>query len=94
MFLLHTRFNTYNIYTTAPRPTQTQYVSVKPYVVDKGDYAQVYYVPSDFRYAEPYDRYSRYYESSRLRTSKGILGNDIHRYEVYVKNREYAGRLG
>jgi len=80
-------FNTYTIYSTP----QTQYVSAKPYIVDRGDYAMGYYVPSDFRYAEPYDRYSRYYESSRLRTSKGILGNDIHRYEVYVKNREYVG---
>ena len=91
-------FNTYNIY-SAP---QTQYVSVKPYIytdtvyvkpylIDRGDYVKIYYVPSDFRYAEPYDRYSRYYESSRLRTSKGIINNDIHRYEVYVKNREYVG---
>jgi len=80
-------YNTYNIYPAQ----QTQYVSAKPYIVDRGDYARIYYVPSDFRYAEPYDRYSRYYESSRLRTSKGILGNDIHRYEVYVKNREYVG---
>lgn len=81
-------FNTYNIYSTAP---QTQHVSVKPYIIDRGDYAQIYYVPSDFRYAESYDRYSRYYELSKLRTSKGIFGNDIHRYEVYVKNREYIG---
>ena len=91
-------FNTYNIYSTP----QTQYISAKPYIidrgdyykpyiVDRGDYARIYYVPSDFRYAEPYDRYSRYYDSSRLRTIKGILGNDIHRYEVYVKNREYVG---
>ena len=96
-------FNTYTIYSTAQQTAlQTQYVSAKPYIVDRrdyykpyivdrGDYARIYYVPNDFRYAEPYDRYSRYYESSRLRTSKGILGNDIHRYEVYVKNREYAG---
>jgi len=91
-------FNTYNIYSTP----QAQYVSAKPYIVDRedyykpyivdrGDYARIYYVPSDFRYAEPYDRYLRYYESSWLRTSKGILNNDIHRYEVYVKNREYVG---
>ena len=91
-------YNTYNIY---PAP-QTQYVSAKPYIytgtvykkpyiIDRGDYAKVYYVPRDFRYTEPYDRYSRYYESSRLRTSKGIFGSDIHRYEVYVKNREYVG---
>jgi hypothetical protein len=91
-------YNTYNIYpaqqaqyVSAKPYIYTGTVSVKPYLVDRGDYARIYYVPSDFKYAEPYDRYSRYYESSRLRTSKGILGNDIHRYEVYVKNREYAG---
>lgn len=92
-------YNTYNIYSTAP---QTQYVSVKPYiytdtvsvkpyVIDRGDYALIYYVPRDFRYAESYDRYLRYYELGRLKESNGILGNDIHRYEVDVKNREYVG---
>jgi len=93
-------YNTYNIYSTTP---QTQYVSAKPYIVDtgdyyklyivdRGDYARGYYVPRDLRYAEPSDRYSRYYESSRLKESKGLIfNNDIHRYEVDVKNREYAG---
>ena len=86
-------YNTYNIY-TAP---QTQYAPVKsyiytdtsyakPYIVDRGDYAQVYYVPSGFRYAEPEDKYLRYYELGRLKESKGILGNDINRYGVDVKN--------
>ena len=81
-------FNTYNIYSTAP---QTQDVSAKPYVVDRGDYARVYYVPRDFRYTESYDRYLRYYEFGKLKESNGIFGNDIHRYEVDVKNREYVG---
>ena len=91
-------FNTYNIY---PAP-QAQYisvkpyiytdrVSVKPYIIDRGDYAKVYYVPRDFRYAESYDRYLRYYEFGRLKESNGIFGNEIHRYEVDVKNREYVG---
>ena len=80
-------YNTYNIYTTP----QTQYAPVKPYVVDRIDYARIYYVPRDFRYAEPDDRYLRYYEEGRLRVVDGIFGNDIHRYEVYVKNREYTG---
>ncbi len=80
-------YNTYNIYPTQ----QTQHVSTKPYIVDRGDYAQIYYVPDDFRYADSRDRYSRYYESSRFRKSEGIFGSDIYRYEVYVKNREYAG---
>jgi len=80
-------YNTYNIYPT-PR---TQYVSIKPYIVDRGDYARVYYVPRDFRYAEPDDRYLRYYEEGRFRAVDGIFGNDINRYEVYVENREYIG---
>jgi hypothetical protein len=92
-------YNTYNIYSTTP---QMQYVSArpyiytdrvytKPYIIDRGDYARVYYVRDDFRYAEPEDRYMRYYEEGRFRTSEGIFGNDIDRYEVYVKNREYSG---
>ena len=91
-------YNTYNIY-PAPR---TQYISArpyiytdtvyaKPYVVDRGDYARVYYIPRDFRYAESYDRYLRYYEEGRLREIKGIFGTDIDRYEVYVRNKEYVG---
>jgi len=81
-------YNTYNIYSTTPR---TQYVYTKPYIVDRGDYARIYYVPSDFRYAESSDRYLRYYECGRLKESKGTFGNDINRYEVDVKNREYVG---
>jgi len=80
-------YNTYNIY-SAP---QIRDVSVKPYIVDRGDYAQVYYVPSDFRYAESHDIYLRYYEEGGLRIVNGILGNDVERYEVYVKNKEYVG---
>ncbi len=95
-------YNTYTIYSTQQaQPTYTypyakSYIVdrgdyYKPYIVDRGDYMKDYYISDGFRYAEPSDRYSRYYESSQLRTSKGIFGNDIHRYEVYVKNREYAG---
>ncbi|MBA7631757.1 hypothetical protein ES703_39292 [subsurface metagenome] len=86
-------FNTYNIYSTAPQTQPTYaYSYTKPYIVDRGDYARVYYVPRDFRYAEPYDRYLRYYELGRLKESKGLIfGNEIHRYEVDVENREYVG---
>lgn len=80
-------YNTYNIY---PKP-QTQYVSVKPYIVDRGDYARIYYVRDDFRYAEPEDRYLRYYDWGDFKESRGLFGNDIERYEVYVENREYVG---
>jgi len=84
-------FNTYNIYSTPQTQPTYAYSYTKPYIIDKGDYAMGYYVPSDFRYAGPYDRYSRYYELGRLKESNGIFGNDIHRYEVDVKNREYVG---
>lgn len=97
-------FNTYNIYSTAPQAQPTYTYSYtkpyivdrgdyyKPYIVDRGDYIRGYYVPSDFRYAEPYDKYLRYYELGRLKESKGLIfGNDIHRYEVDVENREYVG---
>jgi len=85
-------YNTYNIY-SAPqtRDVSVKPYSVKPYIVDRGDYAQVYYVPSDFRYAESHDIYLRYYEEGGLRIVNGILGNDVERYEVYVKNKEYVG---
>ena len=86
-------YNTYTIYSTAPQTQPTYaYSYTKPYIVDRGDYARVYYVPHDFRYAEPYDKYLRYYELGRLKESKGLIfGNDIYRYEVDVKNREYVG---
>ena len=87
-------YNTYNIY-PAPQtqrltyPTYTHYY--KPYIIDRGDYAWIYYVPSDFRYAESYDGYLRYYECGQLKESKGTFGNDIYRYKVDVKNRGYIG---
>ena len=92
-------YNTYNIYSTAPQ-TQHVYarpyiytgrVYAKPYIIDRGDYAWIYYVPSDFRYAESYDGYLRYYECGQLKESKGTFGNDIYRYKVDVKNRGYIG---
>lgn len=91
-------YNTYNIYPAqqtqdvSTRPyIYTDTVYAKPYIVDRGDYARIYYVPSDFRYADSNDRYLRYYEHGRLRAVDGIFGNDINRYEVYVKNKEYTG---
>lgn len=86
-------FNTYTIYNNVP--AQTDYSS-KPYIIDmrdyyRRDYAQVYYIPNDLRYAEPYKKPLAYYDDAQLKTVTGALGNDIDRYEVYVKNREYVG---
>lgn len=68
----------------------------KPYVVSGRDYryrdtARVYYVDRDLRYAKDDDRYLRYYDWGKRKTTKGVLGNDIGRYEVFVGNRDYTG---
>jgi hypothetical protein len=85
-------YNTYNIY---PASQQTQLVPLKPYVIDREDYLQVYYVPRDFRYAdvyaEPYNKYLRYHKWGQLKEVKGVFGNNIYRYEVHLTNREYVG---
>ena len=80
-------YNTYNIYSTA----QPRYVSTKPYIIDREDYTRIYYLQEDSRDVESDEGYLRYYEEARLKAAEGILGNDIDRYEVYVKNREYVG---
>lgn len=94
-------YNTYNIYNNElAQPTYS-----KPYIVNindkkdyldnryyyKQDYAQVYYIPRDLRYAEPGKKPMDYYDDAQLKTITGVFGNDIDRYEVYVQNREYAG---
>jgi len=58
----------------------------KPYIVDRTDYAKVYYTKS---YSD--DRYLRYYDSGSFRSYKGLVGNRVDSYEVYVTNREYTG---
>lgn len=80
-------YNTYNIY-SAP---QTRDVSVKPYIVDKGDYYKIYYVSDDFKYLKSYDEYLDYSYDGRLKIVEGVFGNNIYRYEVFVKNRESVG---
>ena len=70
----------------------------KPYIVssDYRDYSypyanKVYYVKDDIRYTKSDDRYLRYQDFGQHRTVKSILGTDIDKYEVYVKNRDYIG---
>ena len=63
----------------------------KPYIVDRYPYPRIYYVRDDLRYTRSYDRYLRYDDWGRRKLVKGIFGNDIDRYEVYVRNRGYTG---
>ena len=90
-------------YTTA----QKKIVYSKPYIVDRRDYvvdrrsvdrrdySRVYYIKDDSRYSDTKsysdDRYLRYDDSENFRTYKGIVGNRVNNYEVYVRNREYTG---
>ncbi|MBS3086126.1 hypothetical protein J4422_00295 [Candidatus Pacearchaeota archaeon] len=66
--------------------------------------ARVYYLDSDFydddngdfydstyRKTKTSTRYMDYDDSSRLRRSEGIIGNDVNNYEVYVRNEEFKG---
>ncbi|MDP3992222.1 MAG: hypothetical protein U1B79_01780 [Candidatus Pacearchaeota archaeon] len=88
-------YNTYNTY-----PARTELVSSKPYIIDTSDYRdrRVYYF-DDLRYDK--DKDSRYDSSNRrylmhddvgnFRTYKGVVGNRVNSYEVYVRNREYVG---
>lgn len=89
--------NSYNAQ-TIPTYTYTYdtYSYKKPYVVSDRDYryhdiARTYYVDRDLRYAKDGDRYLRYYDWGKRKTVKGVLGNEIDRYEVFIENRDYVG---
>lgn len=74
--------------------TRTSYVPYsKPYIVQDRyvDTARLYYVRDDPRYAKSNDGYLRYDDWGRRKVVRGIFGNDIDRYEVYVRNRGYMG---
>lgn len=84
-------YSSYRLLTT--RPSYRNPYS-KPYIVSNPDYPytnKVYYVKDDIRYTKSDDRYLRYYDRSQHKTVKSILGTDIDKYEVYVKNRDYIG---
>ena len=97
--------NSFNTYNTAP--VQTSYAHTKPYIIDTRDtinypysyksdyykrvYARVYHAPSDKRGTKSYEKPMAYNHDAQLRTITGALGNDIDKYEVYVKNKEYVG---
>ena len=100
-------FNTYNYnaYPLTTR-TQRTALTTKPHIIDDfndgfyGDYKRSYargyarvYYSEDF-YDNIYDsgkRHLFYDADSRQEISRGLFGNDINRYEVYVRNRDYTG---
>lgn len=83
-------YNTYNIGTTQLRyvsdsydrhekvPTK-YYKTTKPYYYDDKNYLKHNYIP--YRDYE----YSRY----KYEYSKGIFGNEINEYEIYLQNKEH-----
>jgi len=84
-----TRSSSYVNYGSPYRPPS--YSDSKPYVVDRYPYAREYYVRNDLRYTKSNDGYLRYDDWGRRNRVKGIFGNDIDRYEVYVGNKGYTG---
>ncbi len=89
------------VYTTQYKaPSYASRKPAKPYVVDRRDYAGVYYPKDSLAYAVPRytdtkyysgDKYLRYDDYGKFKAYPGILGNRVDSYEVYVRNREYAG---
>ncbi|MCX6749668.1 MAG: hypothetical protein NTW17_02910 [Candidatus Pacearchaeota archaeon] len=80
-------FNTYNI-NTEPVKTDS---GLKPYIVDDRNHAKVYYIEDNSKEIIPEKRDLQYDSWSEYGKVKGIFGNDIARYDVYVKNKDYTG---
>jgi hypothetical protein len=83
-------YNTYNINTEPVMASSGSYL--KPYIVDRGDYARVYYIDDKSRVTTSDKRYLEYNSRSEYGRVKGIFGNYIDRYDVYVENEAYTGR--
>ena len=92
--------NSYNTINSVPAQSTYTYNYKKPYIVSDRfsdrdyrylDTAKIYYIDGNLRYAKDDDRYLRYYDWGKRKTIKGVLGNDVDRYEVFVENRGYAG---
>ena len=78
--------NSYNInsYNTISQNKQTPY------------YGNRIYIKKDIRYlkqSNPYSKtkYLRFSGNAYQTRTKGIFGNDINKYSVYVKNQDYKG---
>jgi len=80
-------YNTYNI-NTEPIAVHS---SLKPYVADQGDYAKVYYIDDNSKEIIPEKRDLQYDSWSEYGKVKGVFGNPIDRYDVYVANEDYTG---
>lgn len=89
---------TYASKTPTKKYTYTSYK--KPYIIDRStdrrDYGREYYDRGDLRYYTDDGyyadrRYLRYDDYGNFKAYPGILGNRVDSYEVYVRNREYAG---
>lgn len=97
-------YSSYSPYSSYRSPT-TRYISytspyrsssysyTKPYVVSDrySNTGRLYYVRNDLRYTRSNDRALRYDDWGRRKVVQGIFGNDIDKYEVYVRNRGYTG---
>ncbi|MEK6897047.1 MAG: hypothetical protein AABW93_00800 [Nanoarchaeota archaeon] len=93
--------NSFNAYPSQTAPSayttaQKKIVYTKPYIVDRSyPTYKYYYTKDDSRYADtksyPDRRYLRYDDYGKFKAYPGILGNRVDSYEVYVRNREYAG---
>ena len=75
------------ILTSAPAGT-------KPYIIDYGNYAAVYYVNKNIRYSNigNYNaNHLRYSNQGYVKTETTILGTPMTEYGVNVRNQEYVG---
>lgn len=84
-----TIINSYNTYNTAPLRT------TKPYIVDRvlyrDSYGDSYNDRTYLGHSGSRNRYFDYDDFGNHEKVKGIFGNDISHYSVYVKNREHTG---
>jgi len=85
-------FNTYTYnYNTYPE-NGGQYRYTLTARQDYADYYSNYYHVKNLRYQRSDDkRYLRYGYDADFRVAEGLFGNDINRYEVFVRNKEYVG---
>ena len=73
------------------------YYSNRPRTYYFDDYDYNYYDDKDrydtrrYKPKKSDDRYLRYDDAGNFKTYKGIVGNNVNNYEVYVRNRDYVG---
>ena len=79
--------NSYNInsYNTISQNKQTPYYGNRIYTTNKG----VRYLKQSNSYSKT--KYLRFSDHAYQTRTKNILGNDINKYHVYVKNHDYTG---